>query len=401
MFSSSKVLLTNPTKYSWNKVGTTIYGDSKYDLCGAVSVLSRDGKSFATWLSGNFENKGKVRIYRLNGSSWEKKGQDISNTFSSTGMAIGNITMSGDGDTIAVSQFTYDPPGYPNGQVDVYKWSGSSWVKRGTPIQFQNLAYSSLSLNLDGSVVSIGSSDTDPPSVPNPDPNDPSNYYLMGGVTRTYSWNGSAWVKRGSDISGTSGDQTGSRVHLNDSGNTLVVGSYGKQSMSVYDWSGSSWTKRGSEMACTGIHASIDAAGNSVATMTTDDKTRIYSWNGSAWVQKGPDIVHPKASFLGPDSWSVALSGDGNTVAVGSPFYFIDYDTLGGKTDVYKWDGSSWIKMGLIEKGEGLGNDVSISRDGNTVLVCEPLATGFVWQCGKNYVYEWGAEKSSVLFTRW
>ena len=48
---------------------------------------------------------------------------------------------------------------------------------------------------------------------------------------RIYDWNGSAWVKRGSDIDGEAADdRSGIRVSLSNDGKTVAIGADGHDS---------------------------------------------------------------------------------------------------------------------------------------------------------------------------
>ena len=105
------------------------------------------------------------------------------------------------------------------------------------------------------------------------------------GHVRIFVWNGStsAWVQRGSDIDGeAAGDQVNA-VALSSDGNTVAIGA--AENDGNGDWAG---------------------------------HVRVYTWkNGtSAWVQRGSDLdAEAQKDHFG---WAVALSSDGNTVAVGA-----------------------------------------------------------------------------------
>jgi hypothetical protein len=44
----------------------------------------------------------------------------------------------------------------------------------------------------------------------------------------------------------------------------------------------------------------------------------VYSWDGTSWTQVGNDI---DSEYSDDDSgWSVSLSSDGKTVAIGAPY---------------------------------------------------------------------------------
>ena len=78
---------------------------------------------------------------------------------------------------------------------------------------------------------------------------------------------------------------------------------------------------------------------------------------------------------------SVSLSANGNTVAVGSPYYDLSGIINRGQVRVFDWSGSAWSVRGTnILLGEGTndysGMNVSLSKDGNVVAIGAPLNDG-------------------------
>ena len=104
---------------------------------------------------------------------------------------------------------------------------------------------------------------------------------------------------------------------------------------------------------------------------------RIFTFDGTAWTQVGTDI---NGEVAGDEfGESVAISDDGNTVAIGAPAN----DGIGvdaGHARVFTFDGTVWTQVGLNIDGEAAGDtsgtSVSISADGNTVAIGAPLADG-------------------------
>jgi hypothetical protein len=105
----------------------------------------------------------------------------------------------------------------------------------------------------------------------------------------------------------------------------------------------------------------------------------VYNWNvsTSAWVQKGSDIDGEAASDQ--SGWSVSLSDDGNTVAIGA------YGNDGNGSDsghvrVFTWNGSAWVQKGSDIDGEAAGDQsgspVSLSGDGGIVAIGAYLNDG-------------------------
>jgi hypothetical protein len=99
----------------------------------------------------------------------------------------------------------------------------------------------------------------------------------------------------------------------------------------------------------------------------------VYDWNGSAWSQVGSVIGHHTVSGS-RNGWSVSISGDGNTVAVGSRVDSPGADS--GSVTSFTLVGATWtlkgdvISTGVI--GDLTGYSLSrMSTDGNLVAFCD------------------------------
>ena len=93
------------------------------------------------------------------------------------------------------------------------------------------------------------------------------------------------------------------------------------------------------------------------------------------WVQVGEDING--AENYGRSGYSVSLSGDGKSVAVGVP-------TI-GLVRIFKNDGNNWVNHGESNKkdrqgGNSSGESIAISSDGSVVAVGEPDYQGEIGQ---------------------
>ncbi|GAH51687.1 unnamed protein product, partial [marine sediment metagenome] len=79
---------------------------------------------------------------------------------------------------------------------------------------------------------------------------------------------------------------------------------------------------------------------------------------------------------LDRSGWSVSLSADGQTVAIGAPYNdgttsYVNSSV--GHVRIYRWTGSTWQQLGIDIDGEAandhLGTSVSLSADGQTVAI--------------------------------
>lgn len=199
----------------------------------------------------------------------------------------------------------------------------------------------------------------------------------------------------------------GGFVSINANGTVVAIGSYDwDYTVKVYVKNGSSsWIQRGSNLlaidpsgiiksACSGAcgnQVAISDDGNVVAIGNNNsNKVRVYQWNGSSWVQRGSTLSQVNEDF----GFSVALSGDGTVLAVGSP-------SGNGKVRVYIWSGSSWSQRGstLVVSGtsSGFGTSVSLSVNGNILAAGAPWYTVGSLQTGLVRTYTWGGSTWNQL----
>jgi hypothetical protein len=69
---------------------------------------------------------------------------------------------------------------------------------------------------------------------------------------------------------------------------------------------------------------------------------RVYHWDGNSWTQRGLDMDGADASEN--SGWSISISDDGNTVAIGAP-----YHDSKSTVRVYHWDGNSWTQRASVK----------------------------------------------------
>jgi len=314
---------------SWNLIGQDIDGEAIDDESGFSVSLSGDGNTVAIGArvnNGNGNEAGHVRIYSFNGSSWVQLGQDIDGEASDDESGY-SVSLSADGNTVAIGARVNDGNGSQSGHVRIYNYNGSSWNQLGDDIDGEsahNQSGFSVSLSSDGNIVAIGATGADGINGSN------------SGHVRVFENMNGVWVQIGQDIDGeVAGDQSGHSVSLSSDGNIVAIGARYND-------------------------------GNGINT----GHVRIYEWNGSSWTQVGADI---DGEAVSDDSgWSVSLSSDGNTVAIGAR----DNDgngTYSGHVRIYNYNGTSWNQLGYDIDGEApgdhLGQSVSLNADGSIVAI--------------------------------
>jgi hypothetical protein len=333
---------------SWIRLGPTIYGDATDDFFGESVDITADGTTIICGSPGAeyvLDRPGYVRIFKLvsyGDYDWEQIGQVI--TGETDGDLFGNsVSISDDGKKIVIGAPKFDGVnGNDSGMARIYQLDddGMSWEKIGDDINgdmaFDEFGHS-VSLSANGTIVAIGA------------PLAGVNNEIRTGQVNVYRIDiaGSSWEQLGERIYGYSdGDLFGLSVGASSNGNTIVIGSpqsdTGRGYARVYSLEGSdnigigNWVQIGQNITGDAIG---DQCGFSVS-LSNDGKTiaiganyangvhgdasgrvRIHQIHDSetGWMQLGEDIDGDKSEHY--SGYSVSLSGDGNTVAIGSPYY--------------------------------------------------------------------------------
>jgi hypothetical protein len=121
------------------------------------------------------------------------------------------------------------------------------------------------------------------------------------------------------------------------------------------------------------------------------------------WIQKGNDIEG--SGEFASEGASVALSADGNTIAVGASYEFDPVAFTAGYVRVLDWNGSDWEQRGsVINSGfqfinDWFGETISLSADGNTIAIGAPgvgVAQVYSWDG-----FSWAQLGSDILSYAW
>jgi hypothetical protein len=224
-------------------------------------------------------------------------------------------------------------------------------------------------------------------------------------TTHVYSqtWSDYGTVQPSFDLAGWHANE----LQLSGNGSMFVIGSGYYSKAAVYKRVNSAWSQIGSTLSggsynteFYGKTAKISDDGNTIAigapNANTSGLVYIYRWNGTDWDQLGDTIWHvggnnPYDKF-GED---IALSGDGNVVAIGANEYdyLSSFDSNWGLAIIYTWSGTSWNKKGQSLVGEGsndkYGLDLDLSYDGNIVAIASPNNDGAGSNAGHARIYEY------------
>lgn len=220
------------------------------------------------------------------------------------------------------------------------------------------------------------------------------------GYVSVYTWNGSSWVQKGSDVI------LGSRrVTLSNDGNTFVVCRNTDYSLAgvlrVFDWNGSSWVQRGSDIiggagdrfgeSCWISGDGLTVVGGAIQTSLAPGYLAVYDWNGSNWIQRGTNMVgNTNGDTFG--GTACAMTRDGNTVIGSSADNF--FSPHSGYVKVFDWNGSAWVQRGSDIVGQTLGDQfgayyIGIADDGISFVAGSPNNNTNGPFTGTMRVFEW------------
>jgi len=359
-----------------------------------LAVGARREDSAATGIGGSQADNsagdsGAVYVFTRTSGVWSQQAYvKASNTGVDDNFGY-SVALSSDGNTLAVGAIFEDSAatGIGGSQADnsagnsgaVYVfartsgvWSQQAYVKTSNTEAFDFFGYS-VALSSDGNTLAVGAllEDSGAAGIGGNQADDSAvNSGAVYVFTRTSGvWSQQAYVKAsntgGSDFFGTS-------VTLSSDGNTLAVGASPEDSNA------------------TGIGGSQgdNSAGNSGAVY-------VFTRTSGVWSQQ----AYVKASNTGGGDFfgvSVALSSDGNTLAVGAVSEASAATGIGGSQAdnsagdsgaVYVftrtsgvWSQQAYVKASNTGAGDDFGWSVALSSDGNTLAVGadleESTATG-------------------------
>jgi hypothetical protein len=301
------------------------------------------------------------------------------------------VTLTGTAGSTVITVTTEETPKYQSVQDSDTLTVNSGiipneWNQRGIDIigeSYSNNSGYSVSLSADGTTVAIGAYANDNANGNN------------AGSTRIYNYIANQWIQLGQDIDGEAGDDySGISVSLSADGTRVAIGAYLNNntngnyagSTRVYDYNSNTntWVKLGQDIDGeagddnSGYSVSLSADGTTVAIGAYGNdangneagSTRVYKYIANQWNQLGQDIDGEAAGDW--SGYSVSLSADGTIVAIGG---IQDGNNDPGVSRVYQYNSNLnlWNQLGQDIDGEAAGDNsgvsVSLSADGTTVAI--------------------------------
>ncbi len=272
--------------------------------------------------------------------------------------------------------------------------SGPPWIQQGSKLVgtgATGIAYQGIvTMSSDGNTIAVGGQSDD------------SNI----GAVWVYTLNAGVWSQQGSKLVGTGyagpgAPRQGSSVSLSSDGNTLAFGGPEDESAVGSTWvftrTAGVWSQQGSKLVGTGYtglssgqgsSVSLSSDGNTLAVGAYGDDTNIgatwvFTRTAGVWSQQGSKLVGTGYTGVSAQGASVALSSDGDTLAVGGPSdntnigaIWIFTRTAGVWSQQTKLLGSGYVGI------SAQGSSVSLSSDGNILAsggVVDNSSVGAVW----------------------
>jgi uncharacterized repeat protein (TIGR02543 family) len=224
------------------------------------------------------------------------------------------------------------------------------------------------------------------------------------GAAYVFDNTGPAWSQSRLVASdGATGDEFGYSGAMSNDGNIAAIGAWSADSyrgaVYVFVRSGGIWSQDAKLSGASGDYfgGSIALSGDG-ATLAVGaymgDKVYVYTKSGTTWTQQTP----PLSAGIAGDwfGYSVALSDNGTTMVVGAP-----QCGAKGAAYVYGWLGSSWSTPQTLTASDGVNGDffgqsVAIASDSSSIAIGAPFRSTDTGAC---YLYTkpgstWGILKT-------
>ena len=399
----------------WSQLGEDIDAEEEFNEFGRSVDVSSDGNIIvigAPFNNGNGENSGSVRVFKNEQGSWTQLGQDIDGSDEDNQSGT-SVAISDNGQIIAIGAPRFDGNGFLSGQVRVYENINGNWTQIGNDIigeESNDRSGEAISLSSDGKTLAIGATG-----------NDGENGFATGHV-RVFEYNEDGWTQIGQDIDGENNlDEAGNAVSLSADGTRVAIGAIrnsanGENSghVRIFELTDGGWNQIGADLdgeaagdefgrsvslSSNGQFVAVGAPGNDSRGANSGigrGQVKIFENVNNVWTQVGQSIAGE--SRADESGFSVSISNDGQTVAIGAPFNSSVNENGNpvsrGQVRVYTIKEGTWIQVGLDIDGESIrdrsGYAVAISGDASKVAIGAIRNVNGGEQTGHVRVYELG-----------
>lgn len=420
--------------------GNTLAVGAPYESSNATGINGAQGNNLSV-------ESGAVYVFVRNAGVWVQQAYVKASNNGMSDKFGHSVALSGDGNVMAVGAFAEDSGVVGNqndnsvtnaGAAYVFTRTGATWSQqaylKASNVQAQDsIMYFgwSVSLSSDGATLAVSAPNEDS-NATGVNGNQANELAEASGAAYVFTQSGGTWTQQAYiKASNTqNNDQFGSAIRLSGDGNTLAVGAAGEDSNAtsidgdqtsnaasgsgavyVYARSGATWSQQAYIKATNtrtndnfGTALAISADGNTLAVGANSEDSGATGINGdqmsSAASGSGAVYVftrvvatwshqaYVKASNTEAQDWfgwSVAISGDGNTLVVGavdedgnatgvngSPANNLSTDS--GAIYVFGRSGGTWTQRAYVKASntgiyDAFGMSVALSADGDTLAV--------------------------------
>jgi hypothetical protein len=145
----------------WVQRGSTLIGGEPDEAFGESVALTPDGQSLIVGAASNDAagvNAGAATIYDWDGNDYSLRGAPI-NGEAAEDRSGSAVSISDDGNTVAIGADSNDGQGTTSGHARVYQWTGTQWQQRGQDVD-GNASIDrfgrGLALSADGMILAAG-----------------------------------------------------------------------------------------------------------------------------------------------------------------------------------------------------------------------------------------------------
>ena len=341
---------------------------------GYAVALSADGNTAVVGGIHDHGNSGATWVWSRVGAAWTQSAKLVGTGASGFDSYQGGaVAISADGDTVIVGA-NADNEGA--GAIWVFTRTGGVWTQQGPKLVGSGAAGAanqgfSVALSADGNTaIAGGFSDGSTATLCCYGPNGDGAAWIWTRSGGVWSQQGPKLVGSGGTSGYVSGVGQGYSVALSADGNTALVGGHGDAATWVWTRSGGVWSQQGAKLPGGGVSVALSADGN-----------HALLDGGFVWTRRN-GLWNAEAK-LGTKAYFVAFSGDGNIAVIGNT----SDDNQAGAVYVWARSAGVWTRRSKLMMSDRVasgqqGLSAAISADGGTIIVGSPYddgSTGAAW----------------------
>jgi len=366
----------------------------------------------------------------------------------------GTVAISEDGNTIAIcSQLESSTGGAGSGAVYVFVRAGDSWIEqaylKASNAELADLFGRSVTLSADGNTLAVGANGEDS-LITGVNGDETNNSASASGAVYVFVRVGSTWMQQAYVKASNSdaNDEFGTSVALSADGYVLAVGAMGEASASVgvggsqtgnsansagavyvFTRVGTTWSQQeyikasntesgdrfGEELALSddgttlAVSAPLEDSNGTPSDNSLSEAGAVYvfvyagGWTQQAYVKADVVDLTTASGAIDQFGWNVALSADGNTLAIGarlesSAATLVNGDATdnsalsSGAAYIFTRDAGTWTQRAYIKApntrpDDFFGEVIDLSRAGDVLVVGAPNQDDIAADSGAVYVY--------------